>query len=121
MSIMRDGRDTAASLFYLKCLDGVREEHLQRAARGEAIPPDFLAQGEIKSLERTKRECFTRLQRDLVMPPAQAAALTDEQDFEARSTRLVEMGMLESHRALTKIPWAGHPDYRDASPAPPTR
>jgi hypothetical protein len=25
----------------------------------------------------------------------------------------VEMGMLESHRALTRIPWAGHPEYHD--------
>jgi hypothetical protein len=115
MSIMRDGRDTAASLFYLKCLDGLREEHLQRAARGESIPADFLAQGEVKALERTKRECFTRLQRALFLPPDKVGTLTDDQDFEARSTRLVEMGMLESHRALTKIPWAGHPEYRDFS------
>jgi hypothetical protein len=113
MSIMRDGRDTAASLFYLKCLDELREEHLRRAARGEAIPADFLTQGEARALERMKQECFTRLQRALCMPPDKAAALTNDQDFDARSTRLVEMGMLESHRALTRIPWAGHPEYHD--------
>jgi len=115
MSIMRDGRDTAASLFYLKCLDGLREEHLQRAARGESIPADFFPQGEARALERTKRECFTKLQRALFLPPDKIGTLTDDQDFEARSTRLVEMGMLESHRALTKIPWAGQPEYRDSS------
>jgi hypothetical protein len=115
MSIMRDGRDTAASLFYLKCLDGLREEHLRRAARGEAIPPDFLPHGETQALERTKRECFTLLQRALFLPQEKVGTLTDDQDFDARSTRLVEMGMLESHRALTRIPWAGHPDHSDPS------
>ena len=119
MSIMRDGRDTAASLFYLEQLNRLREEHLERVLRGETVPPDFWQQGEARVLEQTKREFFNRRLRDLFLAPAQAAALSDDQDFAARSTGLVEMGMLESHRALAKIPWVGHPDFGDQTA--PTR
>ena len=118
MSIARDGRDTSASLFYLECLDKLREQHLERSLRGETIPETYWKIGEAEAVARTRRLHFNAEIRAMIMPPAKAAATSDDQDFESRTTRLVEVGMLESHRALVAIPWVGQKDYGDDSPAP---
>lgn len=118
MSIARDGRDTSASLFYLECLDKLREQHLERALRGDAVPETYWTLGEADALARTRRMHFNAEIRAMIMPPAKVAATTDEQDFESRTTKLVEVGMLESHRALVRIPWVGQKEYRDEAPAP---
>jgi hypothetical protein len=119
MSIARDGRDTSASLYYLECLDRLREQHLERSLRGEALPENYWKLGEADALARTRRLHFTAAIRSMIMPPEKAAAMSDEQDFEARTTKLVEMGMLESHRALVRIPWVGQKEYADSSPVVP--
>ncbi len=113
MSMTRDARDTMASLFYLERLDAVREIQLERGIQGEILPEDFFIRGERAALQETKKEYFTRIQRDIFLKPEKASELTDDQDFDARSTKLVEMAMLESHRTIVKIPWVGHPEYGD--------
>ncbi|MFH1764449.1 MAG: hypothetical protein ABIF09_09680 [Gemmatimonadota bacterium] len=113
MSFTRDARDTASSFFYLKALEGLRESHLERAVNGEEIPADYWEKGEEDAVVKTKREFFTIEVRRIFLTPEKAEALTDEQDFEARSTELSEMGMFETHRALVRIPWVGHPDYAE--------
>jgi hypothetical protein len=119
MSFARHGRDTAASLYYLKCLDELREEHLRLSIDGKKVSPHFFVQGEARALERTRHEYFTRAQRNLIMPPATAQSTTDTQDFETRTTRLIEAGMLESHRKLAAIPWVGQSEFTDAPDALP--
>jgi hypothetical protein len=113
MSFARDARDTAASLFYLKCLDELRGQFLDRATRGEKFSPHYWAQGEARAIERVKREYFTTRLRALFMPSEKAATVDDAQDFELRNTRLIEAGMLDSHRKLVAIPWVGQPEFVD--------
>jgi len=114
MSFISDARDTAASIYYLKALEGLRENHLERSINGEELPVDFWEKGEDASLEWTKVEFFTLKARQIFFLPGKAEALTDEEDFAARSTELAEMGIYESHRILKGIPWVGHPDYDDS-------
>ena len=114
MSFARDARDTAASLYYLQCLDELRGQFLDRASRGEKFSPHYWAQGEARAIERVKHDYFTRRLRAMFMPPEQAAALDDAQDFEMRNTQLIETGMLDSHRKLVAIPWVGQPEFADA-------
>ena len=77
MSIARDGRDTSASLYYLECLDHLREEHLDRSLRGETPPESFWTIGEAAALARTKKLHFTAAIRAMIMPPDKAAAAWD--------------------------------------------
>jgi hypothetical protein len=113
MSMTRDARDTAASFYYLELLQYLRDRHLERAARGQTIAPDYWTRGEAAALEEIRRQFYDADTRRIFMAPDKAAALNDAQDFEARSTKMVEMAMLETHRLLVQIPWVGHPDYRD--------
>ena len=113
MSMTRDARDTASSFFYLKSLEELRESHLERAIGGEILPSDYWEKGEENAIVQTRKEFFAVEVRRIFLTPEKAQTLTDDQDFEARSTVLAEMGMYEAHRALVRIPWVGHPDYAD--------
>ncbi len=113
MSMTRDARDTAASLYYLELLHYLRDTHLERVTRGQRVSADYWTRGEVAALEETRRQFYDAATRRMVLSPEKARALNDVQDFEARSTKLVEMAMLETHRILARIPWVGHPDYRD--------
>jgi hypothetical protein len=111
--MIRDGRDTAASLHYLELLQYLRDAHLDRVSRGQSVSPDFWMRGEAAALNETRRQFYDAATRRMLLAPEKARSLTDAQDFEARSTKMVEMAMLETHRILARIPWVGHPDYRD--------
>ena len=114
MSFIRDARDTAASIYYLKALEGLRDNHLEKSIDDEDIPADYWEKGEEAALEWTKVEFFNLKARRIFFLPEKAEALTDEEDFAARSTELAEMGIYETHRILKGIPWVGHPDYDDS-------
>ena len=113
MSMTRDARDTAASLYYLELLQYLRDTHLDQVGRGRRVSPDYWNRGEAAALEETRRQFYDAATRRIFLSPEKARALNDVQDFEARSTKMVEMAMLETHRLLARIPWVGHPDYRD--------
>jgi hypothetical protein len=113
MSFIRDARDTAASLFYQKALEGLREAHLEKSINGEEIAADFWRKGEDAALDAMKSEFFNLQVRRAFFLAEKAEALTDEEDFSARSTELMEMGTYEIHQILKEIPWVGHPDYDD--------
>lgn len=114
MSFTRDARDTAASIYYLKALEGLREAHLKNSIDGEEIPADFWEEGEEAALEWTKAEFFNLKARQLFLSPEKAESVSDEEDFAARSTEIAEMGSYETHLILRGIPWVGHPDYDDS-------
>ena len=114
MSFTRDARDTAASIYYLKALEGLREAHLEKSINGEEIPADYWEKGEDAALEWTKFEFFNLKVRRMFLLAEKAETLTDEEDFAARSTELAEMGTYETHQILKGIPWVGHPDYDDS-------
>jgi len=116
MSMSRDARDTASSFYYQRALEALRERHLERSLAGEELPPDYWERGEAEAMEATRREFFNLKARRIFMPDG-AEQMSDEEDFRARSTELMEMGMLETHRILTRIPWVGHPDYQDPEDA----
>ncbi len=113
MSFTRDARDTASSFYYLKALDGLREAYIEKAINGDDLPEDFWERGEAEAVRLTKQEYFCLETRKIFLLSEKADALTDEEDFELRSSELSEMGMYESHRALVRIPWVGHPDFED--------
>lgn len=113
MSFTSDARDTAASIYYLKALEGLREAHLRQSIDGDDIPPDFWERGEQAALDWTKFEYFNPTVRQFFLPPGKANSLTDEEDFAGRSTQLAEMGTYETHRILKGIPWVGQPEYDD--------
>jgi len=112
MSMISDLRDTASSLYYLKALEALRERHLEMSLREEEVPADYWEKGEAEALAATKREFFNSRARRIFFPE-EAEDRTDDEDFRSRSTEMMEMGMLETHRILTGIPWVGHPDYQD--------
>lgn len=117
MSVSRDARDTASALYYQKALEALRERHLARSLDGETLPSDFWDRGEAEALEATKREFFNLKARQIFLPD-RADSMTDDEDFRARATELMELGALETHRVLREIPWVGHPDHEDPEPPP---
>lgn len=114
MSFTRDARDTAASLYYQKALERLREAHLEKSINGEEIAADHWEKGEDAALEEMKSEFFNLEVRRVFFLAEKADALTDEEDFLARSTELIEMGSYEIHKTLKGIPWVGHPDFDDS-------
>jgi len=118
MSFARDARDTAASLYYVKALEGLREAHLEKSINGEEITADYWEKGEEAALEWMKHEYFNREARRAFFLPEKAESMTDEEDFATRSTELAEMASYETHTILKGLPWVGHPDYEDVEEAP---
>jgi hypothetical protein len=118
MSFARDARDTAASLYYVKALEGLREAHLEKSINGDEIPADYWEAGEDAALEWMKWEYFNLEVRRAFLPPERAESMTDEEDFGARSTELAEMAGYETHQILKGIPWVGHPEYEDDEESP---
>lgn len=114
MSMLRDARDAASTLFYLERLNDLRDAHLERSLRGEVLPPEFLDLGESDALAKMKAEFYCLEVRRLFLGTVKADAMTDAEDFSARSSVLAEFGVLQAHRILAGIPWVGHPDYQDS-------
>jgi len=112
-------RDLMATIVFEKRLSLLREEHLERSLAGESLPSDFWEAGERDALELVRRRFYG--------PEVQAAMKesdggSGDTGFEDRTQKLVEHGIVFSHRRLASIPHVGHPDFEargEDSPASP--
>ncbi|RLB38903.1 MAG: hypothetical protein DRH12_12215 [Deltaproteobacteria bacterium] len=104
-------RDIWAVLFLEDQLGKLREEHLRRCIEGPQPDESFLQTGEERIIQDVKNEFYNEKMRDVVKPD-DAQSLSDEEDYEKRSQKLMEAAILMTHKKLLSIPYVGDPNYK---------
>jgi hypothetical protein len=107
-------RNIASTVDYNTRLQELRANYLSQAAGGQPVAAAYWTDGERAALEHIKNNYFTLQARSNFMPLEKARAVSDEQDFEQRETKVDEYISLEMHRLLVAMPWVGQPGFEDA-------
>lgn len=111
-------RDTAALFDLEKQLQQVREMQLRAAREGRRMEASELQEAEARAIDEVKQKYYCQVARLAFMPPAQADAVTDQQDYEGRQYKDGEFPIFDAHHRILSLPSVGDPRHDD--PDPPT-
>ena len=114
--MLRIIRDTAALFELEKQLQKVREFQLRAARDGRPPAAADLRDAEKKAVDQVRREYFCLAARLAFLPAEQAAALNDDQDYQARPNVDVELGIFDAHHRILTVPCVGDPRHDDPGP-----
>ncbi len=110
-------RDLMATIVFEKRLSVLREEYLERALSGDTPPPEFWEKGERAALQLVRERFYgPEVQAAMAGQKGSSGAATG---FEDRTQKLVERGIVFSHRRLASLPHVGHPDFEAGERAVP--
>lgn len=99
------------SIFLLDArLSRAREELIATVLRGEEPEPDFMEKRESVIVDDLKWAYFNAEMRRKVEIDE---TLTDDEDYESHSQKLVEKAIWWTHEQMKAIPFVGHPGYAD--------
>jgi hypothetical protein len=105
-------RDLMAVFFYEAALGHLRELHLRERLEGYTPGPGFWKEGEKEAWQEMKRRYYGKEAREY-LGDAVEPGTDDATDFENRTQKLTEIGIVMTHGILKEIPYVGHPEYRD--------
>jgi hypothetical protein len=74
--------------------------------------PDYWAAGEESILKDLKSNHYGQQVRKIVRPAANGE-MSDDEDYAARTQKLLEQALWLTHRKLVKIPFVGQPEYAE--------
>lgn len=99
-------RDVLAVQFLERRLGEVRERQLRRALEGHPPTKSELRE-EGERIHARMRELFYSEETRVLMGLEDAQDITDEEDFEGRSTLVAEQALFMTHERLLSIPFVG--------------
>jgi hypothetical protein len=118
--MLRIIRDTAALFELEKQLQTVREMQLRAVRDGRPMAAAELQEAEERVIDQVKRDYFCAAARLVYLPPAEAEALTDRQDYQGRQNIDAENCMFEAHHHLLALACVGATDHDDPDSGPLT-
>lgn len=99
------------SIFLLDArLSRAREEYIATVLRGDEPDPDFMEKRERRVVEDLKWAYFNAEMRRKVELDE---GLTDDEDYESHSQKLLEKAIWWTHEELKAIPFVGQDGYAD--------
>jgi hypothetical protein len=106
-------RDVYAQFFLERQLGRLREAFLEQAIAGSPTPADYWKNGEERIVGEMRETFYCRGVRGFVKPDT-ADQVSDTEDFDGRTQRLMEHALLQTHRLLRDIPFLGQSEFREA-------
>jgi hypothetical protein len=111
--MLLEARDLVAAFNFENRLIQLREEYMHRVLGGQQPEADFWPRREAMIVDEVRRVFFNQKVRDLIQP-ADAAPLSDAEDYARRTQARMEDVTLTIHRILAAIPFVGQPEYEES-------